>query len=145
MVSEIEIRLALIQKFPRLSGSSFALTSKQTPTYNCIAWAASKDHRIWWPNLGYWPIGCPKSDALSAFQKAFRAVGYESSSNGDLENGRIKVAFYGNNEGVLHAARQLPSGKWTSKLGPFVDMSHDLEALQGEEYGSLLGFMSRDV
>jgi hypothetical protein len=33
-----------------------------------------------------------------------------------------------------HAARQLPSGRWTSKLVLREDIEHDLHALSGEAY-----------
>lgn len=36
-----------------------------------------------------------------------------------------------------HAARQLPDGTWTSKLGKDVDISHDsLDGLSGDRYGT---------
>ena len=143
MASEIEIRLALIQKFPALAGTQFKLTSEETSFYNCIAWAASDNQKVWWPGLGHWPAKCPKNDSLKAFIKAFRTVGYNPCDDSLLEGGRTKIAFYGDSDGVLHAARQLDDGFWTSKLGPFVDISHELGALEGDEYGYLLGYMSR--
>ncbi|MCI0637958.1 MAG: hypothetical protein L0Y72_23715 [Gemmataceae bacterium] len=36
-----------------------------------------------------------------------------------------------------HAARQLPTGRWSSKLGPSEDIEHDLHALEGEIYGTI--------
>lgn len=36
----------------------------------------------------------------------------------------------------MHAARQQPSGVWTSKLGQMEDIEHNmLEALRGDVYG----------
>ena len=47
-------------------------------------------------------------------------------------------------------ARQLESGRWTSKLGSDCDIEHELEALEGFDdspdayrYGRVVGFMSR--
>ena len=46
-----------------------------------------------------------------------------------------------------HAARQLPSGQWTSKLGAGIDIVHDdLEAVGGEmalEFGSVAAVLVR--
>jgi hypothetical protein len=43
-----------------------------------------------------------------------------------------KIALYADKNGLpSHAARQLPSGTWTSKLGPMEDIEHlMLEALE---------------
>jgi hypothetical protein len=45
-----------------------------------------------------------------------------------------------------HAALQLPSGEWTSKLGPFEDISHAHENdVNGPAYGAVRFYMSRPV
>ena len=45
-----------------------------------------------------------------------------------------------------HAARQLPDGKWTSKLGPFEDIKHStLVCLKGPLYGEPDTYMKRPV
>lgn len=42
-----------------------------------------------------------------------------------------------------HAARQLHSGAWTSKLGNAEDIEHELHALEGEIYGTVVVIMNR--
>ncbi len=59
-----------------------------------------------------------------------------------------KIALYAKivdqMEGVTHAARQLPCGKWTSKLGDWEDIVHPkLDALEGPEYGKVICYLSR--
>jgi hypothetical protein len=63
----------------------------------------------------------------------FRGLGFELSDNDKLERGYEKIAIYADAGGVpTHAARQLDSGKWTSKLGRLEDIEHDtLSSLQG--------------
>lgn len=40
--------------------------------------------------------------------------------------------------------RQLPDGKWTSKLGALEDIEHDrLDALEGDDYGRVVAYMKR--
>jgi hypothetical protein len=42
-----------------------------------------------------------------------------------------------------HAARQLPSGRWTSKIGVLEDIEHSLRDLEGDEYGTATVLMKR--
>lgn len=42
-----------------------------------------------------------------------------------------------------HAARQLASGRWTSKLGKLEDIDHALHDLEGMLYGAVVLFMKR--
>jgi hypothetical protein len=44
-----------------------------------------------------------------------------------------------------HAARQLPSGRWISKLGPSEGIEHRLHDLTGMVYGALVLGMKRLV
>jgi len=104
-------------------------TSPETINYNCIAWAMEEDFRWWWPDaMGnyYWPEDVPRKEVLDNFIRAFSKFGYEKCSNGQLEVNYKKVAIYINDKNVpSHAARQLPNGRWTSKLGPSFDVEHD--------------------
>ncbi len=61
-----------------------------------------------------------------------------------MEGGVTKVAIYGDidADSWTHAARQLPNGKWTSKLGDFEDIEHDTpEGLVGSLYMNLTCIM----
>ncbi len=44
-----------------------------------------------------------------------------------------------------HAARQLASGRWTSKLGKAEDIEHDLHDLEGDLYGIVVLLMKRPL
>jgi len=103
--------------------------SPATTEYNCIAWAAGEIARWWWPdgmNEYYWPAGAPREETLAAFIAAYSSLGYAPCANADLEEGHEKVALYvGPAGGPTHAARQLASGLWTSKLGCMEDVEHD--------------------
>ena len=81
---------------------------------------------------------------------AFATAGFASCADGVLEEGIEKVALYGIEDTFMHAARQLPNGRWTSKLGVSYDIEHDLDALTssanagGEvQYGEIAAFMAR--
>ncbi|MCW8138042.1 MAG: hypothetical protein KIT58_03965 [Planctomycetota bacterium] len=134
--------------FPSLQGTAHAKTSEPTPRYNCIAWAADDKFNFWWPKpraLGYhWPKGAPRVRTLDAFQKAFELRSYQLCADGAHEIGFEKIAIYADSDGLpTHAARQLPNGRWTSKLGSLDDIEHELRALDGALYGQPVLFMRR--
>lgn len=141
--------------FPQLSSNNYRLTSPFDGGYNCIAYAANDTTKWWWPTekpLGgtYWPPGAPREETLEAFVIAFEELGYIKCSDGSLEAGMEKIAIYVNREGSpTHAARQLPSGYWVSKLGENVDIEHsDPDAVGGDErrgYGSVANYMARPI
>jgi hypothetical protein len=79
---------------------------------------------------------------------AYETLGYTLCFDGALQDGIEKIALYGKgavgSEVPTHAALQLESGKWTSKLGPFEDVHHDTpDDAMGPVYGRVLCFMSR--
>ena len=94
----------------------------------------------------YWPNGAPRRDDIAAFEEGFGTLGYRPCDDGSLEPGYEKVVLYESSAGkVTHAARQLPNGRWTSKLGSQEDISHDAYALEGAAYGSVARFLARRV
>jgi hypothetical protein len=85
----------------------------------------------------YWPPGAPVEETLAAFIRCFEILGYEVCDSYDLEQGYEKVVLYTKKGKPEHAARQLPSGEWSSKLGDDADISHEISALDGPCYGSV--------
>ncbi len=76
---------------------------------------------------------------------AFRGLGYEECQDGTFKVGFQKIAIYAKLDNrPTHAARQLANGRWTSKLGPLEDITHDNpEDISGPEYGDPVMFMRR--
>jgi hypothetical protein len=140
--------------FPRLTSTNHRQASPVDGKYNCIAFAADDTESWWWPTpqpIGgiYWPQGVPREVTLEAFKMAFEQLGYEECLTGEFEAGKEKIAIFSDREGnPTHAARQLASGEWASKLGTNVDIEHDtLEAVGGHErsgYGTVALYMIRD-
>jgi len=133
--------------FPGLIDSGFSIMSPETPEYNCLAWTAG-DTEAWWEpdafNLGYWPSNAPREFSIDAYIKAYETLGYTCCENAEYEEGFEKIVLFVNSYGKLtHAARQLNSGKWTSKLGQLEDIEHSLEGLVGSQYGSVSIYMKR--
>jgi len=142
--------------FPSLKQEGWKPTSEETEEYNCIAWAADDMTRKWDPETTggrYWPNDVPRNLELMTFVSLFGQLGYlPCGFNSDLEAGFEKVAIYCNYNPqlqaieVTHAAKQLPSGKWTSKLGNVDDIEHNtLTALGGAwpAYGTVKQIMKR--
>ena len=120
-----------------------AVESPRSRQYNCIAWACEIDTLRYWPNDPdmYWPDTLPDAgDGRDAFEALFASLGYERCDSADLEPGIEKVAIYTYADGdPAHAARQVESGRWTSKMGLWAeDIEHDtLDDIAGEDgYGS---------
>ena len=114
--------------FPKLFGGRYGVTSDRTKRYNCIAWALGHDD-AWWEASpdGYWPEGVRGDGTVEAVIELFQSFGFTCTSIGDVspEKGVLKVAIYGDAEGYTHVARQLPNGRWTSKIGKLQDIEHD--------------------
>src|SRR5438270_371120 len=81
-----------------------------------------------------------------ALLAAFTTLGYVVCSGEELEPGFQKIALFANDQGIpRHAARQLVSGRWTSKLGKMEDIDHALRDLEGTLYGSVVLVMKRPL
>jgi|SRR5713101_4102382 len=136
-----------------LTDKTCVVTSPVTKSYNCIAWAAtgSADAPWWWPIPAsyYWPDGVSREVTIPAFLAAFATLGFVECDNGKLDSSFEKIALYGNRVpwGTIeptHAARQLPDGKWTSKLGVLEDITHNKDAdVNGPIYGGVVHYMKR--
>ncbi|MDR3678267.1 MAG: hypothetical protein P4N24_22495 [Acidobacteriota bacterium] len=139
-------------ELPNLTAQTCVETSPTSTLYNCIAWAAGDPKRWWWPvnrrGISYWPQGVPREETVQAFVLAFSTLGYSPCENPILEEGVEKIAIYAKiayGQAIpTHAARQLESGEWTSKLGPLEDVRHlTLGAVSGPIYGRPMAFLFR--
>ncbi len=134
----------MVEPFPRLSPDRCRRTSPPDVRYNCVAWAAG-DTKHWWQPGVHWPVPSSRDDyGVGALEQASLSLGYEPCSDESLEPGFEKVAIYGYGFFYTHAARQLPNGKWTSKLGKSEDIEHDSpEDVAGGVYGEVVQFVRR--
>ena len=111
--------------FPRLTPENHRTTSPETTDYNCIAWAV-QDMEHWWQPGVHWPTSAAAGEySIEVLQDAFGTIGFQPCTDGNPETGYEKVAIYGDEVYYTHAARQLRTGKWTSKLGAAEDIEHD--------------------
>jgi hypothetical protein len=131
--------------FPRLVEAGFRRISSEDAKYNCVAWAAGRNDEWWDVEPGYrWPENVPRDSRLDSLIKLYEALGFVRGATKDLEQGVEKVAIYGDEYFWTHAARQLPDGKWTSKIGSMEDIEHEtLDGLCGGEYGKVMEILRR--
>jgi hypothetical protein len=123
----------LLEYLPRLSdavyGVDYTIESISTTEYNCLAWAMSDCSRFWSgsPMGGYFwpddlPIGVP---VIGVIVEMFRRAGYAECGDSTHVVGAEKVAIYADSyREVLHVARQVPNGRWASKMGALADIEH---------------------
>lgn len=120
--------------FPALV--KYVETSPATEDYNCIAWACGDNTKWWWPNEAvYWPQGIRCEETVDSFDELFLSGGAFHINSENVEAGIVKIALFALNGVPKHAARQLPNGMWTSKLGKAIDVAHSLRELEGDQYG----------
>lgn len=146
-MQEADIKAHLEATFPKLTQSGYKKTSPQNPRYNCIAWAADDDAFWWEPRKfpgSYWPPGISMSPTLEAYIEAYAVNGYELCDGEELEDGFEKVAIFLKGSVPTHAAKQLETGAWTSKLGESFDIQHNaLSGVEGDAYGKVAQIMKR--
>ena len=139
----------MTSEFPWLpNAGDYRITSEYDASYNCFAWALGDTSR--WidptdPNT--WPSDLARENTVPSLFELFRSAGYAPCEDGTLQDRHEKVAIYALDGEPTHAARQLDTGRWTSKLGKHEDIEHATpEELQGDEwdqYGRISGFLSR--
>ena len=133
---------------PKLTPANYQETSPFDTKYNCIAWAAGKDDDWWWPTPDYY---WPNNDVvatLEVFERMLTSLGYTRCPNGELEDGFEKWALYmkghPRKDSVTHGARQLPNGRWASKMGRAEDIEHDRpQDVEGPVYGRVYSYYRR--
>ena len=84
-------------------------------------------------------------ESIETFSKLFAKHGYQVCENGNLEDGFQKLALFAKDGVPTHAARQLPNGMWTSKIGGHVDVRHTLTAMEDGRYGEVVQFFKKQL
>ncbi len=81
---------------------------------------------------------------MTLFVAAFASLGYTVCEGEGPEAGCEKIALFADADGrPTHASRQLPGGRWTSKLGKLEDIEHELHDLEGAVYGAVVLILKR--
>jgi hypothetical protein len=139
------------RKFPNLllHPENYEVKSLETEDYNCAAWAVDvTDLGRWWPHPDdptyYWPAGARRDDTLQAFIEGYAKFRYTVCASPDYEVGFEKIVVYADGDEPRHIARQLPNGRWSSKLGDWEDIEHlSLDDVSSDDYGRPSLFLRR--
>jgi hypothetical protein len=86
----------------------------------------------------------PHDYEVTSLILVFASVGFRNALDGSLEHGIEKIAIYTDGPEYTHAARQVQSGKWTSKMEAGALIQHDTpQDLEGPAYGKATKYMQR--
>lgn len=137
--------------FPNSTDEKLKYHSPKTKEYNCIAFALGIqdkwiDPETQEPLIGtkpYWPSLISRDRSLNAFIKLFESYGFQKCEHSAIEEEYLKIAIYIKESKVTHAARQLDTGMWVSKLGMSVDCIHSLPAINNGIYGVVGQYMKK--
>lgn len=133
-------------KWPFLLSEGYSVESVETWDYNCIAYAVDIQDQWWWPDANGdadWPIK-RREETLDCFVEAFETMGYRKCRSAYPKRGFEKIVIYARNGVPTHAAKQLPDGRWKSKLGPWEDIEHNTtKAVEEYIYGKAVVYMKR--
>ena len=143
-----------LQYFPRLGPDNHRITSPAVREYNCVAWAAGIEIKTYGrvAQKGCWPSrrspGRRVSETTNRLWRSWRTLKASNTPCAtvpEFEEGYLKIAIFVKDDYPTHTCRQLPSQKWTSKMGfDGVDIEHyDLESISGDQYGTASVFMKR--
>lgn len=142
----------MLRRFPALEEAHLVITSDRSHRYNCFAFAVRDEprwisHVLWEPvsQQYYWPAGAPRGDTVEGWSAALGTYGFHPCESADHEEGWEKVVIFATGPTATHVARQLPSGSWTSKIGKWEDIEHELHALEGDRYGCVAQILKRPL
>ena len=94
----------------------------------------------------YWPADVPREETVEAFLAAFAKLGYTPCEAGELQAGYEKIVLYTLDGKPTHATRQLPDGKWSSKLGKGPVATHNTpRGVEGPVYGTVCCYLRRPI
>src|SRR5262249_40151901 len=123
--------------FPRLR-EEFEVLAAASPSYNCIGWS------LGFNNSWVWPVEAGQTVSLYHFDALYRYYGFTRVNKLAYRRqpDHDKVVLYAARRAnghitPTHAARQMPDGSWTSKLGslPLIRHLHPHD-VAGPSYGS---------
>ena len=84
---------------------------------------------------------------FESLKSAYKTKGFIECDDGANEAGFTKVALYSDANGDwTHAAVLKESGQWSSKLGRWIDISHERPSdLDSPLYGNVQAFMKKPL
>jgi predicted lipoprotein with Yx(FWY)xxD motif len=117
--------------FPYLR--NWHITAPATGTYNCISWSVGITDQWLWPG-----------SSVAAFDAFYASYGWSSSSNGNREHQKRKIALWAENSSCTHGSRETYDCNWhESKCGSLDRIMHDRFQMQGGSYGKIIKYYEK--
>ena len=95
--------------------------------------------------VSFWPNDLNDSETLDNFLKFFYKFKFELCNNDNYEPDYQKIALFcipGTNK-VTHASLMRGNGIWSSKIGYYHVILHQLHSIEGKDYGEVCCFLKR--
>ena len=133
-----------------INGINFKIIQQDNEDYNCIAHSLGYNHITIWPiskRFWVWDKTLPYINTINNFVSLYRKFNYEICEDSSWEFEYDKIALYisvlsGRNT-VSHAAKQIDSYWWSSKIGGDELFEHTLEAIENKNVGTKYVFLKR--
>lgn len=136
------------KNFPNSQGN-WVQTSEHTIEYNCVAWVLGSNNKWWQPLTlgGDWPSDISESYNVNSYIELFIKFGFEKCVDYEFESEYDKIAIFQNTENneFSHVSKLIEPGIWSSKMGDYEDIRHNIKALENSVYGSIHCYMKRKI
>jgi len=134
----------------------WSAASDPVGTYNCFGFALG--YNQWWEppvfidelianEEAIWPLGLSESLDIDNYIAAARTERFYVSQDAMWEEScdTIMLYFTTNDRKFQHAARQVSSGVWSSKLGTGSDITHAIDGIDRIDFGTGRIYMKRAI
>jgi hypothetical protein len=122
---------AFLDAFPSLR--VFKITAPWSYVYNCISWTVGVTNDWLWPG-----------STVAAFDQFYGSYGWSTSSNGNREYKKRKIALWAQNSSCTHGSLQYTGCDWhESKCGSMERIIHDKFQMQGGSYGKVIKYYEK--
>ena len=133
-----------------INGINFKIVEQDDINFNCIAHSLGIRNMSIWPaklELWVWDKSLPYINTINNFVNLYRKFNYEICEDSSWEPDYDKIALYISilscRNTVSHAAKQIDSYWWSSKMGGDELFEHDLEAIENKNVGTKYVFLKR--
>lgn len=150
-------RERLERHHPNLVADRYTIQSRITRRYNCFAWVVNDEDHWWQPfdprcdimdpiRNRFWPVKTPMFLTIDILIDALATRGFAVCESGEFEPSYEKIAVYAKTGSDIptHAAKQLDTGIWASKMGDWEDIHHHtVNGLEDDRYGRVVRFLRK--
>lgn len=121
--------------FPRLNFEEVYVRGERDQAYNCLAWTLGINNAWIWP----WS---PRNPTKAEFDQLYRRYGFAPAGTGSVAG--LGLGTSSMRHGALGTRGLVSMPRWSSKLGQYLLIQHQLGQLEGgSDYGNVQGYYSK--